>query len=77
MFKFLTSPWAILGILLFGTAEGRKVLKKVSKEAVRAGVIVGEKAKELAAEVKEETTDLIAEIKEEKAEKNSHDKVKS
>ncbi|HEY9712100.1 MAG TPA: hypothetical protein V6C72_01445 [Chroococcales cyanobacterium] len=77
LFRVLTGPIGVIGVLLVGTPGGRKLLKRASKEAIRAGVLVSEKAKELSQEIKDETAGLISEVKEERDGKNSHEKVSS
>lgn len=57
------SPWALAALLLFGTQSGRKFLRGASKEAIKVGLGVSEKVKEIVAEVKEEADDLVAEVK--------------
>lgn len=64
----LKSPWALAALLLFGTNGGRKLLKQAGKEAIRAGLVVSDKVKEIAAEIKEEADDLVAEVQTERKE---------
>lgn len=68
----LRSPWAIAAVLLFGTEGGRKLLKTAGKEAVKAGLIVSDKVKEIVAEVKEEADDLVAEVQAERKSQAKH-----
>jgi len=62
----VTGRWAIAAVALLAIPDGRKALKSVAKEAIRAGLIVSESAKDLVAEVKEEATDMVAEVKAER-----------
>ncbi len=64
----LKSPWTLAAVLLLGTNGGRKLLKTASKEVIRAGLVVSDKVKEIAAEVKEEADDLVAEVQAERKE---------
>jgi hypothetical protein len=59
-------PLAVAGILLLSSEGGRKVLKTLTREALKVGVAVYDKVKELTAEVREEATQLIEEAKAEK-----------
>jgi hypothetical protein len=64
--RLIGGPLAFIGILLFGTEPGRKVLKKVSREATKLGVQAFDKVKEIASEAREEATHLIEEAKAER-----------
>ncbi len=57
------SPWMVAALLLFGTQSGRKFLRSAGKEAIKVGMGVSDKVKEIVAEVKEEADDLVAEVK--------------
>jgi histone H3/H4 len=59
-------PLALAGVLLFGTESGRKIVKKVGREAAKVGVQVYDKLKELTVEVREEAEQLIEEAKSER-----------
>lgn len=69
------SPWLLAGFLLFGTQGGRKLVRNATKEAVRAGLVVSDKVKEIVAEVKEEADDLVAEVQAERKEDKNLAKV--
>jgi hypothetical protein len=60
------SPWLLAGFLILGTQGGRKLVRNATKEAVRAGLVVSDKVKEIVAEVKEEADDLVAEVQAER-----------
>lgn len=63
------SPWALGAVLLFGTTGGRKLVRTATKEVIRAGLVVSDRVKEIAAEVKEEADDLVAEVQAERKER--------
>ncbi len=69
----LSGGWGIAAIALLAVPDGRKALKSIAKEAIRAGLIVSESAKDLVAEVKEEATDMVAEVKAERKQ-SQHEK---
>ncbi len=68
----IRSPWTLAALLLFGTNGGRKLLKTAGKEAIRAGLVVTDKVKEIVAEVKEEADDLVAEVQAERKSAGKH-----
>lgn len=66
IWKGLTGRWGFLILVVAATPTGRKFAKTAAKEIVRAGVIAGEKVKEITAELREEGSDMLAELREEK-----------
>lgn len=62
----IKSPWVLAAALLLGTNGGRKLLKTAGKEAIRAGLVVSDKVKEIVSEIKEEADDLVAEVQAER-----------
>lgn len=66
-----TGRWGLAAVVLLAIPDGRKALKSVAKEAIRAGLIVSESAKDLIAEVKEEASDMVAEVKAERKQNHS------
>ncbi len=69
-----TSRWGLAAALLLAMPGGRKLLRSVAKETIRAGMTVSESVKDIAAEIKEEASDVVAEVKAERAEKLQHNK---
>jgi hypothetical protein len=67
----VTGRWGLAAIVLLAIPDGRKALKNVAKEAIRAGLIISESTKDLVAEVKEEASDMVAEVKAERKQNNS------
>jgi hypothetical protein len=72
LWEAVTGRWGLAAVVLLAIPDGRKALKSVAKEAIRAGLIVSEGAKDLIAEVKEEASDMVAEVKAERKQ-NQHD----
>lgn len=72
--KLATSRWGLAAAVLIAMPGGRKMLRTVAKEAVRAGLTVTENVKDLVAEIQEEASDVVAEVKAERA-GNSKEKV--
>jgi len=70
LWEAVTGRWGLAAVVLLAIPDGRKALKSVAKEAIRAGLVISEGAKDLMAEVKEETSDMVAEVKAER--KQSH-----
>jgi Protein of unknown function (DUF5132) len=70
LWEAVTGRWGLAAVVLLAIPDGRKALKSVAKEAIRAGLVISEQAKDLMAEVKEETSDMVAEVKAER--KQSH-----
>lgn len=66
LWEAVTGRWGLAAVVLLAIPDGRKALKSVAKEAIRAGLIVSEGAKDLMAEVKEEASDMVAEVKAER-----------
>jgi hypothetical protein len=66
LWEAVTGRWGIAALVLLAIPDGRKALKSVAKEAVRAGLIVSEGMKDIVAEVKEEASDMVAEVKAER-----------
>lgn len=67
--EMLLGPWGIAAALLVGagtTGEGRKLVRKVAKGAIKAGFEIKEKSSDVLAEAKEQMSDLVAEAKAEK-----------
>lgn len=69
-----TSRWGLAAAVLLAMPGGRKLLRTVAKETIRAGMTVSEAVKDIAAEIKEEASDVVAEVKAERAEKLQHNK---
>lgn len=67
----VSGRWGLAALVLLAIPDGRKALKSVAKEAIRAGLIVSESTKDLIAEVKEEASDMVAEVKAERKQNNS------
>lgn len=70
-------PWGLAAVALVAFPGGRKLLRPVAKEAIRAGLIVSDKMKVLVAEVKEETQDILAEVNSERKEHAHVEKAKN
>lgn len=73
----LSGRWGLLVLAFALTPTGRKVARAAAKEVIKAGVIAGEKVKELTQEIREEGGDLIAELKEERAKLSTNGKKNS
>jgi len=68
-------PWGIALAVLLGatlTESGRGVLRKITREVIRAGYVVSDKSSAVVGDLKEKTADLIAEVKAEQAESDGH-----
>jgi hypothetical protein len=63
LFGAVTGRWGILAIALVAFPGGRKFIRSATKEIIRTGVIVTDKVKDLASEIKEEASDVIAEVR--------------
>ncbi|MBK9142284.1 MAG: DUF5132 domain-containing protein [Candidatus Melainabacteria bacterium] len=72
--KLATSRWGLAAVVLLAMPGGRKMLRTVAKEAVRAGLTVSENVKDLVAEIQEEASDVVAEVKAERAGNTSKEK---
>jgi hypothetical protein len=68
-----TGRWGLAAVVFLTLPGGRKMLKTVAKEAVRAGLTISEGVKDLAAEIKEEASDVVAEVKAERKQ-SQHEK---
>ncbi len=66
LLKAVTGRWGLLAIAVVAFPGGRKFLRSATKEAIRAGVVAGDKIKELASEIKEEASDVVAEVRAER-----------
>ena len=66
LWETVSGRWGLAAIVLLAIPDGRKALKSVAKEAIRAGLTISESAKDLIAEVKEEASDMVAEVKAER-----------
>ena len=66
-----TGKWGLVAIVLLALPGGRKFLRAATKEAIRAGMVVTDRVKDLAAEIREEASDVVAEIQ---AERKDHQK---
>ncbi len=66
-----TGRWGLLAVVLIALPGGRKFLRTAFKEVIRAGMVVSDRVKDLAAEVREEASDVVAEIQ---AERKDHSK---
>ncbi len=64
--KALTGRWGIAAAILLFMPGSRKFARAAAKEVIRAGLTVGDHAKDLLAEVKEEAGDVVAEVKAER-----------
>ncbi len=62
----VASPWTFVAAAILITRGGRKLLRAAGKEAIRAGLVVSDRLKEVVAEVKEEANDVVAEVKAER-----------
>lgn len=67
----VSGKWGIAAVVLLAMPGGRKMVRTVAKEAVKAGMTVSEGVKDLVAEIKEEASDVVAEVK---AERKNSDK---
>lgn len=66
-----TGRWGLIAVVLLALPGGRKFLRAATKEAIRASMIVTDRVKDLAAEIREEASDVVAEIQ---AERKDHQK---
>lgn len=66
-----TGRWGLIALVVLAMPGGRKMLRTVAKEAIRAGIVVTDRVKDLAAEIREEASDVVAEIQ---AERKDHQK---
>ena len=71
-----TGPWGLAALVVLAMPGGRRMVRTIAKEVVKAGMTVGEGVKDIAAEIKEEASDVVAEVKAERKHTNSdkHDK---
>jgi hypothetical protein len=69
--EVVTGRFGLAALVLLAIPDGRKALKTVAKEAIRAGLTISESAKDLVAEVKEEASDMVAEVKAERKQNHS------
>jgi len=70
-----TGRWGLVAIVLLALPGGRKFVRAATKEAIRAGMLVTDRVKDLAAEIREEASDVVAEIQAERKDnqkKHSH-----
>jgi hypothetical protein len=66
LLEFVLGPVGIVAALTLGTKPGRQLLRDVTKQAIKAGMVFSEQAQEVAAELKETTEDIVAELKSER-----------
>ena len=66
LFGAITGRWGILAVALVAFPGGRKFLRSAAKEIIRSGVVVADKMKGLASEIKEEASDVVAEVRAER-----------
>ena len=66
LFEIVAGPWSLLALAVVALPAGRKAIRTVAREAIRAGMSVGESAKDFYAEIKEEASDVVAEVKAER-----------
>ncbi|HEY9683108.1 MAG TPA: DUF5132 domain-containing protein [Oculatellaceae cyanobacterium] len=66
LLEVVAGPWSLVALAVVALPAGRKALRTVAREAVRAGIAVSESAKDLYAELKEEASDVVAEVKAER-----------
>ena len=71
LMKAATGRWGLAAVVLLAMPGGRKFLRSAAKEAIRAGMVVSDRVKDLAAEIREEASDVVAEIQ---AERKDHQK---
>lgn len=71
-----TGRWGIAAVVLLAMPGGRKFLRTAAKEVIRAGMLVSDRVKDLAGEIREEASDVVAEIQAERKDnqqkKHSH-----
>jgi hypothetical protein len=77
IWEAVTGRWGLAALVLVTLPGGRKMLKSVAKEAVRAGLTISEGVKDLAAEIKEEASDVVAEVKAERKQSQQEKQVVS
>ncbi len=77
IWEAVTGPWGLAAVLLLAIPDGRKALKSVTKNAIRAGFVISEGAKDLIAEVKEEANEMVVEVKAERKHSEKHASQKS
>ena len=66
IWEAVAGPWGLVALAVVAMPAGRKALKTVARETIRAGIAVGESAKDLYEELKEEANDVVAEVKAER-----------
>jgi hypothetical protein len=71
----VSSRWGLAAVVVLALPAGRKAVRTVAREAIRAGIAVSEGAKDLYAELKEEANDVVAEVKAERQHNHGHSKV--
>ena len=65
-YRGIGGPLALAGIFLLTTDSGRKLLKKLTRQATKIGVVAYDKVKELSTEVRHEAHQLIEEARAER-----------
>ena len=73
----LTSPWALLAVLLVGTEAGRKMVRKAAVETYKVALIACDESKSLLDEAKTEMEQLAEEARQERAAATSTRKIKA
>ena len=66
LLETVSGKWGLLALVLVVMPGGRKLLRTAAKETIRAGIIVTDRVKDLAAEIREEANDVVAEIQAER-----------
>ncbi len=61
-----TGRWGLIAVVLLAMPGGRKFLRTAAKEVIRAGMVVSDRVKDMAAEIREEASDVVAEIQAER-----------
>ncbi len=72
----ITSPWALLALLLVGTETGRKMVRKAAVETYKVALVACDESKNLLEEAKAEMNQVIEEAKEERAANGRKGKIK-
>lgn len=66
LLEIVAGPWSLVALAVVALPAGRKAIRTVARETVRAGMAVTESAKDFYAELKEEASDVVAEVKAER-----------
>jgi hypothetical protein len=69
----VSGRWGLVALAVLILPAGRKAIKTIARETIRAGIAVTEGAKDVYAELKEEANDVVAEVKAER--RQNHSKV--